>query len=314
MLIPASVSRLASGVTISLLSSRSTPNPATRCTPLHSAASSPHSLSSMPTSTLPDTASAFLSALPPLLPGRKRIYLLRHGQTDWNARGLMQGGGFDIPLNDNGLEQARCAAEALSGVNLDAVASSHLIRAVQTADVLHAFQSEARRDESLSSAAAPPSRVVMEEFGEMRFGVLEGNAIHGPEATDETRLRFSELNDAMAEDGHLTWPGEGAESTYEVEARARRGLEKFLRRFSGDDDDDGGCEMHLAVVAHGRHNKVLLASLLRGDATEFKSIKQGNTCINVIDWEADESLEGGGRAVEVVLNYVDHAEVGERHR
>lgn len=306
MMIPTSVARL-SGMALSL-------------------ASSPTAASLPPTSTppaLPDRAADFLAALPPLRSGRTRIYLLRHGETEWNARGLMQGGGYDIPLNDSGLEQARCAAEALAGVALDAVASSHLLRARQTADALHASQQAEKRcrddRSSLSSAASstpPIARIVMDEFGEMRFGELEGNAIHGPEATDATRTRFAEVNDAMAEDGRLTWPGEGAESIYDVEDRARRGLDMLLRRFSGGDAGGTGGERHLAVVAHGRHNKVLLASLLRGDATQFKSIKQGNTCINVIDWEADDSRSdgGGGTAIEVVLNYVDHAEVDERHR
>mmetsp|Transcript_56318 Transcript_56318/g.168601 ORF Transcript_56318/g.168601 Transcript_56318/m.168601 type:complete len:331 (-) Transcript_56318:582-1574(-) len=330
MLTPASLVRLSS-MTFGILSSSNTPNECVGSqTALQSTASSaplpPAGNSTSPSSSiapLPDRASAFLSSLPPLLPGRKRIYLLRHGETEWNARGLMQGGGYDIPLNDGGYEQARCAAEALSGIPLDAVASSHLLRARQTADVIHdASQSdEARKkNRSLSSASSPPSRLIEVDFGEMRFGDLEGNAIHGPEATDETRRNFAEMNDAMAEDGRLTWPGEGAESIYDVEARARRGFNRLVQGGATGESDNGGSGVvgddwrHLAVVAHGRHNKVLLASLLWGDALDFRSIKQGNTCINVIDWEADAGEDGGGKAVEVLINYVDHAEVDDRHR
>lgn len=214
----------------------------------------------------------------------------------------MQGGGYDIPLNDMGEEQARCAAEALSGIPLDVVASSHLLRAKQTADAVHAAQTRGRSSRNLTSASSPPSRLVMAEFGEMRFGDLEGTAIHGPEATDNTRSRYAEIDDAMTEEGHLSWPGDGGESTYQVEERAIRGFSQLLA--SSEDGD----RSHLAVVAHGRHNKVLLASLLRGEAREFKAIKQGNACINVFDWD-----EVDGIAVEVLVNYVNHAELDERH-
>ena len=54
---------------------------------------------------------------------RRAFWYLRHGETDWNARGLSQGN-VDIPLNPVGLAQAERAAEALRGCGLRAVVSS----------------------------------------------------------------------------------------------------------------------------------------------------------------------------------------------
>ena len=63
-----------------------------------------------------------------------KITLLRHGQTDFNAQGRLQGR-VDNPLNDIGIQQAKRAAEAIGPV--DKIVSSPLQRAIQTAEVFN---------------------------------------------------------------------------------------------------------------------------------------------------------------------------------
>lgn len=63
------------------------------------------------------------------------IYLVRHGETEWNSAGLAQGR-EDVELNENGLRQALRLAEAFEGTGLDAVISSPLSRARRTAEEL----------------------------------------------------------------------------------------------------------------------------------------------------------------------------------
>ncbi|POR01294.1 hypothetical protein AU468_08215 [Alkalispirochaeta sphaeroplastigenens] len=63
------------------------------------------------------------------------ICLVRHGETDWNARALIQGS-TDIPLNDTGRNQARAAAGMLQQERWDALYASTMIRAIETAEII----------------------------------------------------------------------------------------------------------------------------------------------------------------------------------
>jgi probable phosphoglycerate mutase len=63
------------------------------------------------------------------------IAFIRHGQTDWNATGRMQGSS-DIPLNDVGRQQAREAVGVLAGTAWDVIVSSPLMRARESAQII----------------------------------------------------------------------------------------------------------------------------------------------------------------------------------
>ena len=88
-----------------------------------------------------------------------KIYLVRHGQTDWNAKGLLQGQ-HDTSLNDTGRAQAREMQEKFQNLNFDLCFSSPLKRAAETAKIICEGRYEIRYDDRLK---------------ERSFGKLEGH-------------------------------------------------------------------------------------------------------------------------------------------
>ena len=70
-----------------------------------------------------------------------KIYVTRHGQTDYNAGDKMQGR-IDIPLNEKGISQARETREKVKNVHFDAVYASPLDRAITTASIIGNIEKE----------------------------------------------------------------------------------------------------------------------------------------------------------------------------
>lgn len=63
------------------------------------------------------------------------LYIARHGQTEWNAKGILMGQ-KDSPLTDLGVQQACDLAKELANVHFDAIFSSDLLRAQRTAQIV----------------------------------------------------------------------------------------------------------------------------------------------------------------------------------
>lgn len=68
-----------------------------------------------------------------------KLYIIRHGETDWNVALRLQGR-EDIPLNTTGIKQAEACGAAMSSVKLDLIISSPLQRAYRTAEIIQSYQ------------------------------------------------------------------------------------------------------------------------------------------------------------------------------
>jgi uncharacterized phosphatase len=145
--------------------------------------------------------------------------LIRHGQTDWNAERRLQGS-TDIPLNDVGRGQARDAVAVVSGYEWDAIVSSPLSRAAETADLIA---------DGLGRTVARR----LPELIERSFGPAEGLQA-GPEL------------DALRIEGGFR----GAETEDEAAHRGLTALEELAEEFRGG---------RVLVVAHGTLLRVSLS-------------------------------------------------------
>lgn len=159
----------------------------------------------------------------------RRLILVRHGETDWNAAHRLQGAS-DVPLNENGRAQARAAAPVLARiVPVKTIVASDLSRALETAHII---------------ADAMGADVVTDQrLRERSYGVWEGL----PEAV---------LRSEHGEE-HARW-AEGLEPRVEGyeghDAVAKRALAAVA-------DDVTGAGTHM-LVAHGSTIRVLICSLL----------------------------------------------------
>ena len=89
-----------------------------------------------------------------------RICVVRHGETNWNTAGILQGW-LDVPINDRGRAQARELAQAFAGAGFSCVYTSPLIRALETAEII-------------ATMLQLPLPVCHDGLKERNFGVIQG--------------------------------------------------------------------------------------------------------------------------------------------
>jgi broad specificity phosphatase PhoE len=165
----------------------------------------------------------------------KHIYLIRHGETDWNVQERFQGH-TDIPLNDNGRSQARQLIAVCRHHKIEAILSSDLSRALETAQIIAAqleikvFQDNGLREAHLGKAQGLTPSEIESQFGK---SLTE-------------RWRSSHLTDA-----DISYPG--GESGTAIMQRAFGALSKFLTTYPYS---------RIAVTTHGGVIRRIMQKLL----------------------------------------------------
>lgn len=163
------------------------------------------------------------------------LYLIRHGETEWNAEGRLQGQ-TDVPLNCKGIEQMRQVAKEMKrmGIGADLIVTSPLIRARQSADIVSSVLDYKGKD------------VVVEPLlTERSFGVGEGKV-------------WSELVAQYPEGicrGHE--PFEGVEPLEELAKRGHEAFDKIVNTYVGT--------QNIIVVAHGAILSAMVDAITNGE-------------------------------------------------
>ncbi|WP_022873544.1 histidine phosphatase family protein [Nesterenkonia alba] len=168
-----------------------------------------------------------------------RVLLVRHGETQWNAEGRMQGR-TDIPLSEAGLTQSTLAGGLIRGQN---PTQGHVSTLQRTHQTFEAFE-----------LGFAPS--IWDELCEMGFGEWEGR--RGAELRDEQPELFTAMRS-----GQYTPPG--GETNEEVTERMRRAFFAAVRATAETTPTpsvDLGFEVRTTVlVSHGSSLRLLLRSL-----------------------------------------------------
>jgi len=149
------------------------------------------------------------------------LYIVRHGQTDWNIQGITQGE-TNIPLNSEGIKQARASRKNLKDIKFDAVFSSDLIRAKKTAEII-----------TLEKQLAIETTHLLRE---RRYGKLDGKPYNMMKKYYDTWERLSKKERVNYR------PYKGYETDEEVVNR----FITFLREVAV-----GHCGKSVLVVTHG---------------------------------------------------------------
>ena len=190
-----------------------------------------------------------------------RIYLIRHGESEWNAAGDLYCGRTDIGLSKEGVTQAKNAGDFLSSVAFDRAYASPLIRARDTAELI------------LGERNLPIQ--LDERIYEGDFGEWEGRSKAAFIKEDPDSWESWMANPWETRAGRT---GETAREMYE---RASAFFKEVSDKHPGET---------VLVVAHNNTIRFFLAGILGMPFSNYRRIFQDNTGINVLDVDGDDIL------------------------
>jgi probable phosphoglycerate mutase len=180
---------------------------------------------------------------------RRRLYLMRHAEVSYFGEDGAPVDPSDVPLNEEGVEQARAVAEALRGIALDRVVTSGLPRTLETA---------ARVAPGVPAESWPELREIQGgRLSEIPADALEHEFVHAFRGVIPNDTRFLR-----------------GESIGELFDRVLPAVHRLVA--------DDGWDTALAVL-HGGVNRAILSYALTGERMFLGHFEQAPACVNVLD-------------------------------
>ncbi|MFH0832487.1 MAG: histidine phosphatase family protein [Candidatus Aenigmatarchaeota archaeon] len=177
-----------------------------------------------------------------------RLIIVRHGETEENVKEMIQGH-IHGKLTKKGIAQAKRLALRLKKEKIDAIFSSDLARAMDTVKEIAKFH-----DVKVNFTR---------KLRERSHGIFEG----------VTRKEFQKIREKR---GYIIseFKPELGESYIEVRKRAKKFLDSLYKKYRGKT---------VLLMSHGGFNKVLLSIVMKKPLEESMDMKQGNTCVNIVE-------------------------------
>lgn len=185
----------------------------------------------------------------------KTLFIVRHGETDLNKRGIVQGRGINTDLNDTGRKQAEQFYQAYKDFPFDKLYTSCLKRTHQT--MAH-FIKGGITWEQLSG------------LDEMDWGIYEG-----VESSPAMRVHFKELTDKWAA-GDLTGHFENGESPLDVESRQQAALDHIM---------SFPAESNVLICMHGRAIRLFLCLLTGVSLSQMDTFPHQNLSLYKVGFD-----------------------------
>ena len=182
-----------------------------------------------------------------------KLILIRHGETEWNKQRRIQGCRSDTRLSPKGLEEADRLAAVLRKERIDAIYSSPMKRAAETAQII-------------AEACKLPVQVLV-ELREIDAGQLDG--LFERELTGSYETAWKELRD-----GNASTPLPGGESLQDLQKRTSWAVDRLLEKHI-----DGTA----VVVAHLLVNLVIVCRALDINLSQIAHLKQAPASITILE-------------------------------
>ncbi len=186
---------------------------------------------------------------------KKKLYILRHGETDYNKKNVVQGRGIDADLNATGRAQGAAFFEMYKDFPFDKVYTSSLKRTHQT---VKGFIDKGLPWEQLSG------------LDELAWGIYEGQ-----DTNPEVREGFMQLVVAWNA-GHYDVKPEGGESPNDVYIRQAAAMEHIIKQPN---------EKTVLICMHGRAMRLLMCLLLKRPMCFMDEYPHQNTSLYVVNYE-----------------------------
>ena len=180
------------------------------------------------------------------------IYIVRHGETDWNIEQKMQGH-TDIPLNTNGEKQAQAIAKDLKNIQLDIIYSSPLSRALDTATIINNHHKT--------------KLITDNALRERQFGELEGKTYEEINAYHPSLLFNASWN-------FPNYRPPGGESVNDIKTRVSAFAQNILKKNQGKS---------ILIVSHGVTLRILIGTFIGVPPEQLTQLRIKNAALTVIE-------------------------------
>jgi probable phosphoglycerate mutase len=184
----------------------------------------------------------------------KKIYIVRHGQTDYNLKGIVQGSGVNASLNENGKKQAQQLFEAYKHIPFDCIYTSALSRTQETIQ---------------SFLDMGVSHIVSKALNEISWGSMDGKI-----DTHEKDNAYWQMI-ALWKQGQLDVKEGDGESPIDVVNRLKPLILEWEQSLS----------QNMLICMHGRAIRILLSILLSTPLKDMDKYTHANCCVYELEWD-----------------------------